>query len=1637
VIAAVALVVLVVAVAAGVAAFPEILRRVVVRQLAAATGRAVTLAAAELRPVGGRLALRDLRLLDRDGAPLATIERLEASFRPWDLLRGHLRITGASLQAPAVRIVRTGPEEFNVSDLLGGGAGGGAGLAVTVERFELRGGAVAIEDRTLAPPRTWRVEGVTLDARDVSTRSDGPPGVVTLAAVAAGSPISVWVSGVRLAPLRFHATAIARAIDASLAALYLPPGSPLSPVRGTLDLSGTIQQDAASDTRASLDAVFGGIELRQPGQEGASLSAPAVRVTLEDLRLRAGAIELGRLAVDGGSAVLEDARLAPVRRWQADGIALEARNLSSARDAPAGVGSARAVVAGAPLTAWATSLRLAPLELDLTAIVRDVDLALFRLYVPPDLPVQPERGVVNASVRVQHDARRGTRLALDARLAGVEVRRPGHVVSAPALQVTAEDIAFAGGAVTVGRATVGGARLTLEDRTLRPPRTWAVQDLAAEASRLSSRREDVQGVATVRALVAGAAVSAWITHVRLDPLELRATAILRGLDLRLAQLYLPAAAPVQLDRGAVDGSVQVDHDVAGGTRVTGDVTLTGLEARGRGAAAGLAASARTLRVALAGARRHQGTLGVERLELTASGALADTRAAPVRLDFERLRLAGEGVTWPVRGPARIELGARLRDGGELTATGTALLTAPPPMLAWTTDLAVQLQAVDLAPVATALPAAAGLRGRVSGKLTANAAYGASLTARVQGDLDATRLGLAEGGRTLLALRRLEATGLDVQWPERLAARKLRLERPRALVERDRQGAFPLLSRLVPPPAGAGAAPPAGTAQAPDAAATAPAAREASPRALPAVAVDELVVEGGRLALVEAREGAPARLEVPRIDLTLRDARWPGAAPARLLLEAALPEGGTARVEGTVSAEPVTVDVTLALADAGLAPLQPYVPFRAGVRGRVDAKLAVAGTLAPTLRLTARGEATVRNAALSDGDRPAVSVEHFSATGITATWPGRVDVERIRVRRPWALIERDREGRFFLRELLQRVPGTAGGGPAPGPPAAPAAAVAPAAPPFEFRLGEGVFEDGAATVVDAITEPPARFEIAGSRLAVQDLTWPARGPLKLHLTSPTPMGGRLDVSGTLELEPVRLQAHATLDRVEVAPAQPYLPIEGRVAGRVNGDLSVTLALEPLAVRVTGRTRLAAFRLSEGDRPLVTANRLDANGIDVDWPRRVAVRRVFLRRPSLLIERDARGNVALPRLVTPRWEAAGPAAPAPARPAPPTTSPPPARPSIEIGTLVLERASGRFVDQTVTPPYAEQLSRVDVTFTGLTTAPGGRAHFTGDGVLGGGGTFKLEGEAAAGDPPAAELKVEVHDFAIPRANSYLNHFTAWTATRGTLDAAAGYTVQGTRIDARHDIVVRGLEVVQSGASDEVAKRLGLPMSFLVALLKDARGELRLSLPVSGDLSTREFDFREAVWSSVRAVAIRLLALPFSRVGSIFISEDSKVKGVALGPAVFEAGTASLVAAMPDHLDRVAAFLGTIASLDVRLVPISTQADLDALKRERVLARLGVPPGPAGAATALEAVRREHREHWPDRPVPPTLEGILAALAAQEPLQEDAARSLGARRLEVVRQALAARGIDARRLAGAPRRVPLVEAAGIPRVEFDIRP
>ncbi len=375
------------------------------------------------------------------------------------------------------------------------------------------------------------------------------------------------------------------------------------------------------------------------------------------------------------------------------------------------------------------------------------------------------------------------------------------------------------------------------------------------------------------------------------------------------------------------------------------------------------------------------------------------------------------------------------------------------------------------------------------------------------------------------------------------------------------------------------------------------------------------------------------------------------------------------------------------------------------------------------------------------------------------------------------------------------------------------------------------------------------------------------------------------------------------------------------------------------------------------------------------------------------------------------------------------------AIEIGEVVVEEGYARFVDRTMAPPYSEEISWIEVSVKGLSNAPGKRAQLAVQGVIGGGAALDLRGEVAPlGETLFVDLDGELRDFTIPRANPFMDRILAWIAREGSITTRVHYRIEGDRLVATNEIVIGRLELAQAGERDEVKRRLGLPLGLIVALMKDARGEIRVSLPVSGRLGAPEFSFGEAIWTAVKNVVMNILSAPFKLIGKLF-TKGGTIEAVTIDPVRFEPGSAALSPATEQHLQRVGEFLKASPFVRLTLAPVVTGADVASLKTQEVTARIQRVQREQRIAEFSAAAARVFARQLPDRPVPKAAEVMVSMLRDAEPEPDAEARALAARRVQTTRETLMrAAGIAAERLPEREAPVP-PGASGDGRVEFSI--
>ena len=1498
-------------------ALPTLARWAVVWQVEAQTGRKLTMDAFELDVRGGRLRIARLRLADREpGPPLAEFERLDVRFRPAALLRGHLHVEEIALAAPRVRIVRLARGVLNISDLLDRPRKPSSGVSpLTLDRLALTGGAVLFEDRTLNPPRTWRADGLTIDAAALSTVRPEPRGWLRLAVTVAGAPLSVEASSVRLAPpMQGRARVTLQNVDATLANLYLPPDTAVALDRAVIGAAFEAAIDAQGGVGLDGQARIDNLVVRRRGVDTSLVTVPALTFTLTSGKSPEGRL-VARVEVNGRATVF-DPRPGQATRFEIDKLRLVADGLDATGRSPARLTASATLPGGGVLDVQGTA-RPTPVAAEMRARISRVDLAFWAPYF---------------SLPVEFTGMAETDLTVETTAAGPRVR---------------------------GRALVKDVRVSDDDRRL----------AAADQVELSG-------------------IDAQWPKAKIERLRLSRPRARIGRDregrLTISELVesmkRPAAAPAVAPREK-PSALPPDFAIELGEVAVED--------------------------------------GRVRLEDGMVEPAAVFRLAPIRM-------SARDLTWPSRRPATLQLTAGTPEGGTIETQGT--LTSLDPVRF---ELRTRLVGISVAPYRPYAPLVARVEGRIDGEITTKGTVGGGKTElNAKGTVGLGDLAFVDGDRPILTVGRLDLVGLDYTYPATATLERVHMRKSWALIERRADGSMPITGILT---AARRARPGEPTAPAP----TAPPTGDAGPPVQ--VTVREALFEDGAVTVVDAAVSPTARLEVAGVRLSARDFGWPARVPVPVRFEAPTPGSGRITAQGALDLAARSLELQVTPRDVDLGPTQPYLPVRGRVTGKASADLAVKATLEP-FTLTARGTAAIADMALADATTPLMTAARFESTGIEFAWPATVTIDRMQLQKPWAQIERAADGSFPLRKLLE--PPERPAGVETRPPAGPAPA--PATPSLDLRVRRALVEDGAFALVDSTVRPTGRAEIRDARLVIGNFTWPAREPSDVRLSATTGTGGSVDARGQIRLDTQAIDLQLAIKQLDLAVAQTFLPSRSTLAGKLDSDLRVKGTLSPLSVAATGRMAVDDTIFGDGQRMLAYIKRVDMAGLDADWPRRVTIQRVALDKPWALVEREADGRLPLLDLLTPGGPApsasptASPApAPGPSRKGP---APPPADgtpPAITLAELAVDEGFIRFVDRTTTPAFTEEASRIVMTGRGLGTGKSGQGRLTLNGRLTGGAPFELKGVIGAlGGPVNVDLEGKLTDFPLPRVNPYANKLIGWIARRGAFATTVHYRVTDNVLTATNEVVLGSPDFAASRSGDEVRDRVGVPFGLLVGLLKNAKGEVRLSVPVTGNLASRQFDLTDAFWEAVRKAAISVMALPVSWVGKIFYTEDERVETIQIWPVYFEPGTTRFAEGFDRHAERLGGFLRDAPGVNLAMKSVLTVDDIDALKRDvvrqRVEAAARETPGGAPAAAA-----RLFAERNPGRPVPSGLDAIVAELVRDEPNPDAAARTLSARRMETTRAQLqAAVKVAPERLRVTEGLVP-VEGSGQGRVEFEIAP
>ena len=291
-------------------ALPGIVRSQAVKRVEESTGRTLSIGKVSINPFSWTMEVRDLRLTERGGGDtFLAFSSARVAVSPSSLFRLAPIVSEARLASPYLRIVRTGANSYNFSDLLEGNKEK-KGKEEGQPRFSLNNvaitnGSVDFIDRGLRVEKRHAVRKIEIAIPFVTTMPYLADRYITprFSAVVNGSPLHVE------GKLRPFPKAVEASVTIDLKELslpyylaYVPGGLPVRVESGRMSTRMAVSYRAAQKEQPEL-ALSGGVTLaglKVADRTGAKLLAlTRLEAGIARARLLMGELDLSSLSADG------------------------------------------------------------------------------------------------------------------------------------------------------------------------------------------------------------------------------------------------------------------------------------------------------------------------------------------------------------------------------------------------------------------------------------------------------------------------------------------------------------------------------------------------------------------------------------------------------------------------------------------------------------------------------------------------------------------------------------------------------------------------------------------------------------------------------------------------------------------------------------------------------------------------------------------------------------------------------------------------------------------------------------------------------------------------------------------------------------------------------------------------------------------------------------------------------------------------------------------------------------------------------------------------------------------------------------------------------------------------------------------
>jgi outer membrane protein OmpA-like peptidoglycan-associated protein len=264
-----------------------------------------------------------------------------------------------------------------------------------------------------------------------------------------------------------------------------------------------------------------------------------------------------------------------------------------------------------------------------------------------------------------------------------------------------------------------------------------------------------------------------------------------------------------------------------------------------------------------------------------------------------------------------------------------------------------------------------------------------------------------------------------------------------------------------------------------------------------------------------------------------------------------------------------------------------------------------------------------------------------------------------------------------------------------------------------------------------------------------------------------------------------------------------------------------------------------------------------------------------------------------------------------PDPRTASPTDAE--IELGGMTLQGGHVTFTDNFIKPNYTADLTDIAGTVGPFGTHATAPAAVALEGQINGSAPIVINGSVNPLAPMAfVNLRAKADGVELTGLTPYSVKYTGYPIVKGTLTVDVHYRLDQGQLTADNHLFIDQFTFGDRVDSHDATT---LPVRLAVALLKNARGEIAVDVPVTGSLSDPQFSLSGVILDAFVNLIVKAVTSPFSLIAAAFGTEED------LDSVEFAPGLATLT---PDSRHKLATIAKALQDRPALRLDISGRVD-----------------------------------------------------------------------------------------------------------------